>query len=180
MFKGYIYFLHNGDFQPRYIGMTSKTPEQRLARHMSDSKRGYVRPVYNWMRKHGAENIQVCSMAETDSLEHLWELEKFYIAQERAYGSILNCTDGGEGTPGLKLTKPRQPHTEERKKNLAEKMRGNQHGAGYKHTEDAKARMSAAHKGRPSNAPVGYGLHVRWHENRSLVKTDCNFCKESN
>lgn len=180
MRKGYIYYLHNGDFQPRYIGMTTETPEKRLARHKYDAARGLERPVYNWIRKHGAENIQVCAFFEGESTEILFERERFHIAQERAYGAdLLNCTDGGEGAPGIKLSRPRKPHTQERKDNLAEKMRGNTHGVGYKHTPEAKASMSASRKGRPMNAPAGSGLHTRWHVNRQVTNPDCTFCKET-
>ena len=34
----------------RYVGRTTQTPERRLQHHISQAKRGNVRPVYAWLR----------------------------------------------------------------------------------------------------------------------------------
>jgi group I intron endonuclease len=172
MFKGYIYFLHNGDFQPRYIGKTIQEPRRRMNAHRSDARIGSKLPVHNWMRKHGLDNIQMCLMSETTDASQLDELEQFYITQERAYGNILNVTDGGGGIDGF-------THSDAAKAKISAARKGT------KNSPEAVAKMSLAKRGQPTwnkgaiHPGGARGMHTRWHTNRNIVNPDCTSCKES-
>lgn len=104
---GVVYFLHNGDYEPRYIGKTTQTLSARLSTHKTNARTGSrLTATYDWMRKHGVDNIQACVIATftEDTIHLIDEVERFHIAQTRAdIGKrCLNHADGGEGTPGYK------------------------------------------------------------------------------
>jgi len=134
---GVIYGLHTGDYDFRYIGK-SIHPAKRLKQHIRDAEKGSPYAVSGWIRKHGAENIQM-TVIETfteDDLDQIDERERFHIAQARAlYSANLNLTDGGDGQYGRKWS------AEQKARMIALKT-------GTKHTDETKAKMSAAHKGK--------------------------------
>lgn len=87
----------------------------------------------------------------------LIERETIDIYRRRGY-SLVNYTDGGEGTSGRIVSeetrrkisegnkgKIQPPHTEEAKKKIGDA------GRGRKHTDETKAIMSAASKGKPKS-----------------------------
>lgn len=201
-YAGVVYGLHTGDHIYRYIGKTTRPLKVRFNAHRSDARRGTKRPVYDWIRKHGEDAVQVCAIAtfDGDTIHLIDETEIFHIAQARDIydAKNLNCTDGGDGMSN--------PSEETRAK-----MSGENHPMfGKNHTPEARARISAAQWGREMSVPVrskisesmkrlektpehlarisqskigntdgDRGRHTRWHVNRGLIKDGCEFCLAS-
>ena len=185
--EGVIYGLHLGDYDFRYIGK-SINHKRRFQSHLYSAKAGAGFAVQSWIRKHGAENVQMTIIETFDegTIGLIDEREIFHIAQARAYyGANLNLTDGGEGATN--------PSAENRAARSAA-MAGNQIFLGRTHTEETKTKMSASHKGNTSSrgvkrsdefkakisAAAGPRNHKQWHVNRNLVNPDCKFCTNAN
>lgn len=104
-----------------YIGRTITLLSTRWSKHKTNARLSKTNNYRsNWINKHNDE-IEI-ALIEGGILtkEEACEKEKYYIALYREkYGSLVNASDGGDG--GCE---------------------------GYKHTEEAKAKISKFHKGR--------------------------------
>lgn len=169
-------YLHcRPDGTPFYVGKGRLSRARQLRRSRNRHHQAVV-------DKYGEANIGVFCFPCTSEVEAM-EDEKQQIAQLRKEGYVLcNMTDGGEGFTGGR-------HSEEYKRRLSDAWRGNQNtkgrtpwnkgvspspeqvekqrakATGKKHSEETKAKMSAAHiglntwsKGRPS--PTKGVLHT--------------------
>jgi group I intron endonuclease len=121
--SGIIYALHNGDGVHRYVGYSTKTAQKRLKDHYYTCtvQKAKSRDLYVWMIENGRETIQIEVLeSHTEiTLRDLLQRERECIAAAKEAGAkLLNGTSGGQGLPGLK------------------------------HTDEAKAKMSARHKGK--------------------------------
>ena len=60
-----------------YIGLTSKTIEERFKEHVNKAKyeEKIIRPLYTAMRKYGVENFYICSLEEVDTKDKILLLE---------------------------------------------------------------------------------------------------------
>jgi group I intron endonuclease len=108
--------------QLRYVGKTTTTLSKRLSRHLSNSALQKRTPLTCWLKSLKKDGLLPLSdIIETcESEEHLNETERFYIAYFRFVGAdLVNSTDGGEGH------------------------------SGFSPTEETRAKLSAAGKGRP-------------------------------
>jgi hypothetical protein len=116
---GTIYGLaHGGEI--RYVGKTIQDPAVRLRAHVGTARRDRrgQRHLSDWLRSIGYAPSVV--VLERCRHDMLNEAEKSWIATARSYGCrLVNMTDGGDG---------QRP--------------------GYRHTPDARARQSAAQKGK--------------------------------
>lgn len=116
---GVVYGLHLGDHVYRYIGLTTQKPSVRLYDHRRDARRGMHRPVSHWIRKHGPENIQMEILVTftEETLPQIGDVEMQLIEKYQTHTSKngMNQTLGGDG--GI---------------------------AGYKHTPESIAKMSAS------------------------------------
>jgi hypothetical protein len=125
----------------RYIGLTKLEPEERYQEHLKGAEKGRKGALLNALRKYGTHATRVVWLASADSLRALKLMEVAAIAAYKTRANRdeggLNMTDGGDGFVG-------GIHTEESKA----KMRA--HGSpwliGYKHSDDALAKMRDAHK----------------------------------
>lgn len=148
-----IYGLHGGDSIIRYVGQTSMSLAQRLAKHnysafhKSQSKQ-YEYPVNRWIRKHGWQNVHAKILEICEDFEQLNLAEVKLISDYRLLGMAdLNISDGGMGGPrawneaskaraskrlkefykthpGPQLGKHYYWHTDEFKKNMSDRVRG--------------------------------------------------------
>lgn len=138
---GYIYALRLiDDYSYRYVGLTRQKLESRLWQHKKSAAQGNELPVYRWIRKHGAKNVEIVLIEECD-LSLVGEREKFYISHFEQLGHpLLNITVGG-GTS--------KPTTDEIRRNcsVAQKARTDVRG-GKPLTDAHKQKLSAALKGR--------------------------------
>jgi len=82
-----------------YIGLTSKTIDQRFKEHIKDSKNGSNSKFHAAIRKHGSENFLFEILEENiESLEKAKEKEKYYISIFNSFYEGYNSTSGGDGT----------------------------------------------------------------------------------
>lgn len=195
---GVIYGLHLGDFQFRYIGK-SISHRKRYYRHIREAMQGGGYAVQDWIRKHGAENIQM-TIIETfteEDIDQLDEREIFHIAQARFLYTEknLNLTDGGGGALGVVVSDETRAkisalHTG-RKRSEATLLRMSLSQTGRTLTPEHRAKIGAAHKGKTASLetrqkigasnigrPPNSGQHARWHRDRNIIKTDCTYCME--
>jgi hypothetical protein len=172
-----VYGLHNGDGEIRYVGLTRKGARHRLLLHRNRARSGAKYPVYAWMRKYGHLTIETVVLQECDSLESVRVAEQEWIAKFRQEGrQLLNLTDGGEGTIGIVMSAANR-------KAMGDRMRGRVQTpeetarrvatrAGYRHSPETRAKMSASSKGRPakrgSESP-NFGI-IRSKETRELLR----------
>ena len=120
--SGKIYLIRNVINGKGYVGQTGVSIESRYKKHLENARRGVDLALYRAMRKHGQENFVVTEVATCNRLL-LDDLEKHYIkffGTSAAGGHGYNMTDGGDTR--------RVPN-------------------GWRHTEESKAKNSAAHKG---------------------------------
>lgn len=129
------------DNEIRYIGQTARSLKQRLSQHKSYAVKMRQTAVHKWIAREMADGFALQITALTERA--VWnETEIALIAQYRANGArLLNHTDGGEGTVGLRLVGRKRP-------DLAERNRKLKGMPGRKHTEEAKAKMSEIHTGK--------------------------------
>ena len=102
-----------------YIGITTGSVERRWQHHQSHTVCAALAAA---IAKYGAKNMSVATMAEVED-DMLPELERKAIV---AFGTKVpngyNLTDGGDGTPGRKMS-------EETKQKLRELALGRKHSA---------------------------------------------------
>jgi len=114
------------------------------------SKNSRNKHWHNIVNKSGRD-VEI--LARNLTLEEACELETFLIAEYREMGvKLVNLTDGGEGTVGMKhssetrmeMSRVRKGKlkTEEHKANLSKVLKGR------KHTKKTKSKMSVAAKGK--------------------------------
>jgi group I intron endonuclease len=135
----------------RYIGITTRTLEQRLAQHIQDTK-WYSRRVYHWIGSLLKKNLkpEIALLGKYSSWESLCRAEIDCIRFYRSIGfDLCNHTDGGEGTLGSKHNLGRH-RSEEMRRKMSEVRKG-------KHcSEETRRKISEANKGKPS---IFYGQH---------------------
>lgn len=94
-----VYALREKDsVEYRYIGVTSKTLEQRFKGHIKNARSGADTHKCNWIRKVGYENIEIVLLQVVDegNLAQIHFAEIFWIHTLRCIGMRLtNATDGG-------------------------------------------------------------------------------------
>jgi len=96
--KSSIYYLHSGDFMPRYVGLTTKNGFVRLSQHLVD-KRHNPHKV-NWIKKH-KDSVDFVLIEQGDfSIQQLKNKEIYWIDRLRTLGyKLLNATEGGDFSP---------------------------------------------------------------------------------
>lgn len=129
-----------------YIGITSCTLRRRLNLHRNHAKKGREGAVYNAMRKYGEAGMNVRTLLVSDDWDYLRKMERRVIsAFGTKYPLGYNLTDGGEGYV-RKIYTPEQRAERAR----ADEMRGLDPPVrrGWRHTPEARAKISAAGRGR--------------------------------
>jgi group I intron endonuclease len=121
---GFIYLIRNVVNGKGYVGKTIKSVVARFRAHKSAAICGESFALYRAMRKYGLESFSVYEVLRCDS-SLLNDLERFYICfygTRTVGGHGYNETDGGDGI------------------------------SGWTHSEEAKAKVSVANKGRIHSA----------------------------
>lgn len=152
---GVIYALSVNGRDFRYVGLTKRAVELRLAQHEKTARSGREAslPVHVWMREHGPVQVTVLSHAR---IADLHGAERWWIAELKALGyDLLNRTSGGQGTFGWIPTaetrarisvamagKKRAPSSEEKRRKIGIAHKG------MKRSAETRAKISAAAKGR--------------------------------
>lgn len=182
---GVVYGLHNGDGVIRYVGQTVDA-DRRLKQHRNSpgNKVGGTRrqPVTYWIRKHGAENIQMVILGTADTRESLDKLERELISSSTG---LLNLAPGGLGISGYH-------QSEEHKKKLSDSQKGKSRESvcNFWHRDREVVTKDCplwCAEQRAKGVPVtttyqkspSIGPHTRWHAQRGIVKEDCTYCAET-
>lgn len=160
--SGFIYALHAGDYEYRYVGLTYREPALRLARHRKNARHGGNLPVHAWIRKHPnlcMDVLEVCDTEEdTRFAESKWiaALHTFKLFNPRG----LNLTTGGEGCLGYKhsdqtkiklslagkgATMP--PRSAEHRRRISESKQGHEVSA------ETRKKISNAQRGKTRKPP---------------------------
>lgn len=90
-----IYYLHKGDFIPRYVGLTTKPLDIRLCQHLCDERHNQHK--INWIKKN-RDTIEIFSLEEGNfSIKELKRKEVYWIKRLKSLGyNLLNATEGGD------------------------------------------------------------------------------------
>lgn len=126
-----------------YIGITSKTAEQRFDGHIYDARRRtkVIRPLHAALRKYPFDCWIIETIGAASTWESLCELERALIAQHRSTerGIGYNVALGGEGALGCILSP-------EQRESISARLRG------VPRPPEVRAAISAGNKGRPKSA----------------------------
>lgn len=96
-----IYKIYNTINNKVYIGVTTRTIEERFKEHKYRIEERNSIHLYQAMKKYGVNYFHIELIDTATSQEEMFEKEKYYIQQYDSYYNGYNLTFGGEG--GLKL-----------------------------------------------------------------------------
>lgn len=195
MAEGRIYGLSLDGRNFRYIGLTVQPLWARLQGHVAasrydDKMRRY--PVLRWIRKHGPDKIVITELEECD-VEVLDEREIYWIAEMKRRGhQLLNLAPGGYGLNREYWTpETRSVHSARLKRYFSdpekvEAMRQRQRDGWTDERRAAKSHTTKKYfEANPDKraldnarlvATSGRGRHTRWHTNRGIVSSECEYC----
>ena len=89
----------------RYIGLTTKTGQQRLRQHFKVAAAGRKTPFYDWLRLQDRDNVLADELQFVEGLYELGEAEIAWIAYLKRDGQpLLNLAEGGLGPTGVVWT----------------------------------------------------------------------------
>jgi group I intron endonuclease len=102
-----------------YFGITTQPLEKRFQNHLSRALNGKSNYyIHNAIRKYGAENFKIQQLFSSESFEDCKKWEIATIAGAKKAGLRLwNLTDGGDGALGFK-------HTLEARKRMSDSRKG--------------------------------------------------------
>lgn len=93
-----VYEITNSINGKKYVGITSRTIEERFQEHISRAKRGTRgNRLYVAMRKYGYDNFSVKLLLRTDNEDDVREQETTFIKKCDSYENGYNCNLGGHG-----------------------------------------------------------------------------------
>ncbi len=94
----FVYKVTNTENGKSYIGITSRSTEERWKEHLSRAKNGLRNSrIYAAIRKYGVEKFEVTTIDQVDCEDSVRELEKKYIQKFDSYKNGYNCNFGGHG-----------------------------------------------------------------------------------
>lgn len=141
LIDGVVYVITNKINGKQYVGQTTTTVAKRWRGHLREAKRGKTYPIHQAIRKYGADGFTVSEIARVGSLDQLNALESFCIM---AYDTIkpngYNLDAGGKARGVV--------HPETRAKMSAAKIGKSTWNLGKPCSDETKAKISAANKGR--------------------------------
>ena len=152
MTDGIIYLIRNSISHNCYVGLTTKSVDERWQQHISDARRGNERPLYCAIRKYGVLVFDV-SVLEINPTEGLCEAEKKWIEEIGSFKKGYNLTAGGNGFIGSA--------PEEMRRKISESL------TGHSTSDETKQKISNALKGRKLPQNVKDKIKV------GLAKPEC-------
>lgn len=138
-----VYLRTNTINEKQYVGQTSNFTRRNwdwntLSQHYANNFLAQER------NKYGLENFKTEILAEVETQEEAWELEKKFIKElNTKVPNGYNMTDGGDGVNGLSWS-------EESKRKQSEKSKGRHP------SEETRKKMSKSHSGEKH---WNYGRH---------------------
>jgi hypothetical protein len=96
MVKIYKIFYENNP-NVGYIGKTENSLERRFWQHIYNSKKNKKTKLYNWIRKHGYNDLKISLICEVENDKgDFAEIEEIRLHKERGF-ILKNQTNGGDG-----------------------------------------------------------------------------------
>jgi hypothetical protein len=137
--------LDPNTYEVRYIGLTTRDIDTRLKEHFRPYKLKECNYKNSWLKslikKGQIPLIKIVQQWECIEVLELTKAEIYWVDYFKKIGCPLtNLTIGGEGITGYK-------HTEEAKLKISEAGKGNKYGEGYKHSKEWKKELSGRMKG---------------------------------
>lgn len=176
--KYYIYrHVRLDDNQPFYIGMGKKIENYNSFK--SEYRRAFAtRRNKHWVNIAKQTEYIIEILFESDNLEIIKEKEKefisFYGRSDLNKGSLVNYTDGGEGTHGYKFS-------EEQLRKLSDSHKGQiPWMAGKSHSEESKEVMSIKAKKRTGSKNGFFGKTHTEESMETKRKPVAQYDKEDN
>lgn len=132
----------------QYVGCTVGLVKTRLQNHLSEALLSFAEtPKLEWIRQLIREGIDPKFVVLEETTKDLWEGREAYWI--RALPDLLNQTPGGVGVrvmaESTKKALLKANLGKKQKRESVEKRK--QSNAGFRHTAEAKAKISATHKG---------------------------------
>ena len=193
MEKKFVLYMHTrkDDGGIFYIGIgVKRRPKSKYNRNSH---------WHNTVNKHG---YNVTILVKDLSWEEACDLEKkmiaFYGRKDLGLGCLVNWTDGGDGSVGVKISEEtrqkqsdvkkgeknafyKKTHTEEVRKKMSKSRKGkkatketkqkmSESHKGRKTTEETRKKLSDAHKGKPKLWAKGDGNPMRKEENKEKFR----------
>lgn len=93
---GVIYCISNIKNNKKYIGLTTRTIEQRFKEHTEASS-----AIGKAIRKHGIDNFRIEKIDDSDTKEELCKKEIYWIEKYNSFKKGYNQTIGGEGVDNI-------------------------------------------------------------------------------
>jgi group I intron endonuclease len=189
------------DPEYRYVGYTTIGAAKRLIKHKKDTVYRDFH-VQRWILSIGSDRVVIDTLeiCPEGDLRYIAAAERKWISRLKSEGHRLtNLNDGGIGGNAGRT------HSDKSKKKISESLGANPNTRGEGHwnfgrhlSDEHKEKMSVSLKGKThseetkakfrenaSNRDDSFRLektreanHIRWHVNRSIIKTECLYCVE--
>jgi len=100
-----VYCIENKLNGKKYVGVTTKTIEERYEKHIQGSRsKGNKLDIQKAIKKYGKENFTIKEIDSASTYEEMMEKEKYWIIKLDTKNKGYNATDGGEGSLGKVLS----------------------------------------------------------------------------
>jgi len=149
-----IYRITNTITTKSYIGQTINSLDKRWKRHIKDSEK-FNYKFSRALRKYPIESWNKEIIETLDDINSLNEREVYWISQYDTFKNGYNSTTGGEKDKNI---------TDETRKKLGEKSKGNKYCLGYKHTDESRLKMSKRKQGKNNS------FYNKKHKSESIEK----------
>lgn len=148
-----IYLLSDPvTLEPRYVGVTQNTLRKRLIDHCNDRRRthrtAWIQKIIRNGSRPKVDVLEACEDHQREDAERAW-----ILGFRQAGADLVNVTDGGEGTPGLKFTQEHRAKIKEAKKNIPAKRRSEiaslaaKSRTGYRHSQKTIEKIAESNRG---------------------------------
>ena len=117
-----VYLITNRVNGKRYVGITCRGYQERFKEHIYEALNGSTTILHNAIRKYGVDNFDLMLLESDIPDELISKREQHYIALYNTFyssGIGYNMTEGGGGMSGYK-------HTEDAKHKISESLQGHQ------------------------------------------------------
>ena len=183
----YCVYKHTSPSEKVYIGITKQTPDGRWKKGL-----GYQSSPHFWsaIQKYGWDNIKHEIVFEGLSEEKACEKERELILKHNATDPLYGYNQKTGGELGSQLNEEARKKQSESCKRFYENnpdvcKRISEKNKGYRHTEEAKLKMSLAAKNRHCaltdewKANIGKANKQRLLEDEDLYKSTVDRCREN-